>query len=492
MKESRWALWLAAGAEGGVLLFLLSILAGRATPLQAAPVAQPPFGPASGPALAPSAAPITCTLATTTTDALPGINSFATAAILADYEGLALASGNRGAEVPPEEDYFRLDNAIVGYTYEVEAIPDGLGNYNLGIIVYNASYTPVLTDTNTLDGNSAFVALQAKNTGPYFFKVFQVSNFCSGGTYSLFASAIPPATSTPTPPPGPAPTSIPGADEFEPNYDFAHAATIATDITYDRLNFIPWGGGAEDNDYYKIWVKPGLIYTCRTMDLGPGVDTNMIFYDKDHNPLGGNDDVELGDYSSRFSYFATYEGFLYVLVGHGGRLPLTDVQQSSYSLRCDMSIPGIPTVTPTPRPASTPEQPGATPPTSVSPLPTPTPGGMLAVRTLATPPPPSPTGTPALRFVPVDLLVYYDANNDRSPGAGEGVSGILVQAYEATTGEQIAEGFTDEVGHLQFTAAARGPVRIHIPYLGVEKLIGSEGASLYIRIAPQPLPTAVP
>lgn len=477
---------------GGLFLFL-ALQTGPSAISQAAPrlEAKPLY-----PLPAVHSDLITCTLYITTTDALPGINDFDHAAILADYPGLALVQGNKGDQVNPEEDYFRLDNAIVGWTYEVYAIPDGIGNYSLGIIVYNASRTPILTDTNPLDGTSASVRLVAQNVGPYYFKVFQITPLCSGGTYHLEANALSPTptpTSTPGPtatPTSPPPTGIPGADRFEPNYDFDHASTIATNITYDNLNFIPWGGATEDNDFYKVWVKPGLLYTCETLNLAPGVDTNIIIYDHNRNPLGGNDDVTMGDYRSRISYLSTYEGFLYVLVGHGGRIPFSDVQNSTYSLRCSMEVPGLPTPAPTATPRDTPisHKDEATPtPTSTSPLPTATPEnlGELSVRLISTPTPPPAQVTPAPRFVPLDILVYYDANNDHSPGAGEGIAGLRIVAYDTHTGEQVTEGVTDEVGRLRFTAAVRGAVRIFIPYLGVGRVVeGGEGASVYIRIAP--------
>ncbi len=445
---------------------------------------------------------ITCTLAVTTTDAIPGNNSFDTAAILADYTGLALVQGVPGEAKNPTEDYFRLDNAVVGWTYEVIAAPDGLGNYNLGIIVYDATRTPILTDTNTLDGNSARVTMVAASSGPFYFKVFQISNYCSGGTYHLEANAAAP-TATPTPSPTPTGTATPppatplaGADRFEPNHDFDHAATIATGVTYDNLNFVPWGGATEDNDFYKIWVKPGLLYTCETLNLAPGLDTNIIIYDGNRNGLAGNDDVTPGDYRSWISYISTYEGWLYVLVGHGGRFPYSEVQNSTYSLRCSVEVPGLPT----PAPTATPRPPTATPvpkdwtptpETFTSPPPTATPlaGGELSVRLISTPTPPSPEATPAPRFVPLDVLVYYDANNDRSPGAGEGVAGLRILAYDTLTGEQVAEGVTDDMGRLRFTAAVRGAVRIVVPYLGIGRVIEGEGASVYIRIAP---PTGSP
>ncbi len=486
MKRVR-SLQLGGVILGIVAIFLLLTLQSLRTAdsLAAQPVRVDPFR--FQPAVL--AGPITCTLAVTTTDVLPGINSFSTAAILADYTGLALVQGNRGDAVNPEEDYFRLDNAVVGWTYEVYAIPDGLGNYNLGIIVYDAAYTPILTDTNALDGPSAAVRLVAANPGPYYFRVFQITPVCSGGTYRLDANALSP-TPTPVTPTSPPPTGIPGVDRFEPNHDFDHAATIATGVTYDNLNFIPWGGATEDNDFYKLWVKPGLLYTCETLNLAPGLDTNIIIYDANRNGIGGNDDVTPGDYRSRISYISTYEGWLYVLVGHGGRFPYSEVQNSTYSLRCTVEVPGLPTAAPT----ATPRPPTATPvskdwtptpETFTSPPPTATPstGAELSVRLISTPAPPSPGATPAPRFVPLDILVYYDANNDRSPGAGEGVAGLRILAYDTLTGEQVAEGVTDDMGRLRFTAAVRGAVRIVVPYLGIGRVVEGEGASVYIRVA---------
>jgi hypothetical protein len=275
-------------------------------------------------------------------------------------------------------------------------------------------------------------------------------------------------------------------DNFEPNYDFAHASTIATNVTYSA-NFIPWSGGTEDNDFFKIWIKPGLHFICATSELAPGVDTNIIVYDSNRNAIGGNDDVTLGDYSSRFAYFSTYEGWLYVLVGHGGRLPMTEVKDSAYKIRCEMQVPGQATAT------STPEAGEATPPpaTQVPPPPTSRPPEELTVRPLTTPTPASAV-TPAPRFIPITLLVYYDAKDDRQPGAGEGIAGISAQAYDAATNQLLAQGFTDEQGNLQFTVSAQGPVRVAVPFFGFSQLVAGEGAIIYLRVPPQPLPGGAP
>ncbi|RLF33275.1 MAG: hypothetical protein DRN08_05630 [Thermoplasmata archaeon] len=83
--------------------------------------------------------------------------------------------------------------------------------------------------------------------------------------------------------------------------------------------------------------------------------------------------------------------------------------------------------------------------------------------------------------------MYYDGNNDFQPGAGEGISGISAQAYDATTNRLLAQGFTDDRGNLEFTVAAQGPVRVSVPFFGFTQLVAAsdEGASLYLRVPPQ-------
>ncbi len=495
MRRSTVLLALVLIAGLGLAILLLAIFPARPAPSLAAPRSDNrdlswPYG-----ASLDATSVVSCYLSSNTVDGLHGNNYITTAVALASYANLALVEGNANTYQPAHDDYFRLDGAVPNNTYVVSAVPNLGTNYNLGIIVYDSDFTPIITDTYAFN-NRADVALLATNSGPYYFRIFQITPSCSGGTYTLTPqqqTPTPTPTSTSTPSPTPTPqgaTPIPGADRFEPNFDFAHATTLAIDVTYSNLNFVPWGGGTEDNDFYKIWVKPGLLYTCETSELGPGVDTNLIVYRApDFNAaVGGNDDREPGDYSSRFSYLSNYEGYLYLLVGTGGRLPYSEVGNSTYSFRCSMSVPGIPTPVPTATPRPT--VPGSTPEASPSPLPTPIPteSGALNVRPLATPTPPSAPATPALHFVPIDLLVYYDANNDRSPGAGEGVAGLLVLAYDTGSGQQIAQGFTDELGHLQFTAAAQGAVRLNIPYLGINQLVGSDGASIYIRLGPRGTP----
>jgi len=621
----------------GLLLVLLSVIGSGTAPTMAAPDPDYTFDDPSKSQLLPFyQSVITCTLTVTTTDGLDNTNtSSANAAQLGNYNNLALVAETN---VPSGEerkrtthsDWFRLDNAKIGSIYEVEAAPDQTTNYNLGIIVYDASLTPIITDDDAVDDNSANVSLEADSQGPYYFEVYQLTQQCSGRTYDLStsrteptATATPPAsseddyepndnlgeayelpvvtsitlkdlegvanfypsgdedwfkfwtkdgfwyrattselngidtlveirdqdnnllesdddggggyasevewkakydgyyyirvrnqvagttgsynlkleetsapaTATPTPTPGAGPGPDPDADSCENNLDFEHACVIAVNQSY-TFNFVPPYYKGVDNDYFKLWVKPGLIYDCATSGLSPGVDTNMILYDNNKNGIAGNDDVAPGKPESALSYYATYDGWLYILVGYGDRTP-SNIENSNYTLLCEARVPGDPTATPTvegaeptstPRPTSTPE-PGvptatATPETSDA---TPTPAE-LTVRALTTPTPvptSAPATTPAPRFLPISLLVYLDANDDHQPGAGEGIAGVSVQAYEVLTNQLLAQSFTDEQGNLEFTVAAQGAVRVNVPYLGFSQLVTGEEASIYLRVPPR-------
>ena len=155
---------------------------------------------------------------------------------------------------------------------------------------------------------------------------------------------------------------------------------------------------------------------------------------------------------------------------------------------------GTPTITGTPDPQAatpTPDSQAATPTPSGPPIASPTPSENITVRPLTTPTPVSVT-TPAPRFVPISLLVYYDGNGDHQPGAGEGIAGISAQAYEVATNQLLAQGFTDEQGNLEFTVASSGPVRVSVPFFGFSQLVTGEGASIYLRVPSQPLPGGAP
>jgi len=384
-----------------------------------------------------------------------------------------------------DQDWFAV-RVKTGRWYE--ATTGDLRNVDTYMEIHDQNDIALASNDDYGDGYASQIKWQASYDGNYYIKITNGSGYSgSDDTYSLTveelgATATP--TQGPTSTPQPTATGIPGLDQYEPNYDFDHATTIATGITYDA-NFIPWGGGGEDNDFYKLWVKPGLHFTCETLELAPGVDTNMIVYDGNRSGIGGNDDVTLGDYRSRFAYFSTYVGWLYVLVGHGGRLPASELKNSSYKLRCELGVPGQATATSTPEPGGAPETPSTEEPEPATA--TPALPAELTVRALTTPTP-APATTPVPRFIPISLLVYYDAVDDQQPGAGEGIAGISAQAYEVATNQLLAQGFTDAQGSLEFTVTAQGLVRVSVPFFGFSQLVAGKSATIYLRVPPQALP----
>ena len=90
---------------------------------------------------------------------------------------------------------------------------------------------------------------------------------------------------------------------------------------------------------FRMFVKPGLFYTCETIiPAGSAADTNIILLDANGNPFNppiGNDDKALGDRSSRVSYLSTYTGNLYVEVGPVNPAEsLEEARDQTYQLTC--------------------------------------------------------------------------------------------------------------------------------------------------------------
>ncbi len=321
-------------------------------------------------------------------------------------------------------------------------------------------------------------------------------------TYTLTAQSIAMATPTPTPTPTPTGTPVPTTtptpfptptpagfpDAFEPNYDFDRATLIGLGQKYTDLNFVPVTPGTEDNDFFKLWVKPGMMLTCETLDLTPGTDTNLIVYDANRNGVAGNDDVnpQLGELGSRVTVMATWEGWMYLLVGQGGR---GIVYGSGYSLQCNVGLPPTATSTPTrtPRPITEiPPPPTATPAPTSTPIPTATPTPVrLQVQALAA------TPAPAGRRIEVTVEVYYDANGSGAMDPGEGVVDLPAWLVSLRGGQVIARGATDEEGRVILQGFAEGVVRLVIPYLGVVRPV-ENGQTVTIRLSPVSMPARLP
>ena len=463
---------------------------------------------------------INCTLeltSTTTADANWNNHSFNTTIQISNYTGLSLVApgGLPGAVVPTTPDFYRLDNAVPGALYTIQAKPDRTINYNLGIRVYDVDQQVILEDRDT-STYSAGVSLVPDGPGPYYIEIFQASAQCTGSTYSIIYNyAAPTATPTATFTPQPGPTATPspdatwmsGFDQYEPNFSFDLATTIAPGINY-RMNFVPWGGADVDNDFLKIRVKPGLQLTCETSDLDPGVDPRMVFYSGpgEQHYLMSNDDIALGNFNSRLSYYATYEGWLYILIGQGTRMARRDTVNSAYTVTCQLTVPGQATPQPgQPTPGSkdpVPTQPPpvatATPRPPTSPVATPTPEPeteardvSLTFRLITRPEPPTPTPEPE-GFRTFRVLVYFDADLDAQMGAGEGVAGFFVLVLSADGSRELAQGYTDEQGQLSFTVPTVSTVRVLVPLLGYDRLIEASRPEVKVRIVPPTLPEAIP
>ncbi len=316
--------------------------------------------------------------------------------------------------------------------------------------------------------------------------LLSVSQIASTPTPAPTSTGTPAPTATPTPPPTPTPVGFP--DTFEPNYDFDHATLIGLGEKYTGLNFVPVTPGTEDNDFFKLWVKPGMLITCETLDLTPGTDTNLIVYDANRNGVAGNDDVNTaaGELRSRVTVMATWEGWMYLLVGQGGR---GIVYGSGYSLQCTVGLPptATPTPTRTPRPITEiPPPPTATPFPTFTPIPTATPTPVrLQVQAL------TPAPTPAGQRIEVTVEVYYDANGNGALDPGEGVVDLPAWLVSLRGGQVIARGVTDEEGRVILQGFAEGLVRLVIPYLGVVRPVENSQV-VTIRLNPVSMPARLP
>jgi hypothetical protein len=403
--------------------------------------------------------------------------------------------GNATFHNADDEDWFRFW-VKDGKWYQ--ATTSDLDGIDTRIEVRDRDNKVVEKDDDGGGGYASQARWQGGYDGYYYIRVTNKVN--TSGSYDMTVQEVGAPESEPEPTAAPPNQDADRCDKNNLGNSFEDACIIARGKA-ETFNFIPPYGGT-DNDFFKLWIKPGFTYKCATSDLDPGVDTNIILFSGpswDHG-IGGNDDVEPGEYRSAFTYHATYEGWLYILVGYGERTP-SDVNDSSYTLVC--SMPGEPTTTPAPEATNTPQpdkdEPTLTPtPTATSassPVATPTPnnggtGGAqsLTIRTLATPTPASVEATAAPRFVPITLLVYYDANDDRQPGAGEGIAGISAQAYSVADNQLQAQGFTGEDGQVEFTVSAQGSIRISVPFLGFNQMVTGESASIYLRVPPQSSP----
>ncbi len=398
----------------------------------------------------------------------------------------------------PNPDYFTF-LAKAGRTYRIATTVAGGADTEMWL--YDPSNTQIAYDDDGGTGAGSRIE-RTLNAGWYKILVRDRLGLTApptSQTYNILVQDITPSTSTPTLTPTPsgatATPSISGIpDRYEPNYDFGRATLIGFDA-YPNLNFVPWAGTNPDNDFYKLWVVAGKLYTCETYDLGSATNTNMILYSGPGQEYGfaGNDDVEPFDpvdpYRSRLTFFSSYNGYVYILLGQVGadRILPEEWKNLSYSLRCFIGEPGTATPTPTSQYVPPTPQPTGVPVQS-TPLPSPTSVQLvvLPMTTPAAPSPPVPAATPTPELYVIELSLYYDRNGNAQTDAGEGIVDVLARAHDAISGDLMSIDYTDETGRLRFTVPGKGPVRVSVPFFGFDQIVTARNTSIQIRISPRP------
>jgi hypothetical protein len=374
------------------------------------------------------------------------------------------------------------------FIYRPDQLPPDNNFTTVGLIAANDDYRP-------LDRGSQ-VIFTGLFDGIYWIKLWNKdqSPRVAGQTYNLSVVEVAPSTPLPTIPPTPYPS---GADRFEYNGDFDSATLIAPGVKYDNLNFVPFQPPTPDtvdNDFFRLPVKQGVYYTCETLDLTGGTDTNIIVYNQDRIGIGGNDDISpenkaLGRFESRFTWLSGYTGYAYILIGEVNPPRASEGQIRGYSLICNIGIPATPTPTPNPNPpTATPPLPPPTPPppeNTPTPFPTPRPAQNLIVRPVdpgALQPTPAPSPTP--RTLLIDVQVFNDFNRNGLLDPGEGIANASVRLSDEQSGTPLGQGFTDGDGRVRFSVVNDGPVRVAVPLLSFSTVVNETPATIRIGIEP--------
>ena len=402
---------------------------------------------------------------------------------------------------PGDQDFYRfaVKNGTF-YQIRTDQLSPGIDTV---LTIYNQN-GQAIAENDDFGGAGQFqsqVNVQADTTGIYFARVVNKSPAdAANRTYCLIIDATEQPTPTATP------TLLPtrtGSDTCEPNGNIAIACLFG-DNQSQQFNFVPPFNQGPDQDWYRIWVKPGTLITCETNQLSAVTDTNIIFLGpngEDFNPQLGNDDKAPGDRGSRLSYTSTYTGWLNVLVGPVNPVPLAQAAQFTYTLACTSTAP--PTATPT-TPFVPPGGGGGGVPIAptITPFPTPTPFDLSA---LLTPSPvvipqvtiqPLPTATPATGSqdtATINVTVFYDSNFNFTPEINEGIIDVAVALYDNTNGRLIAFGYTNQAGVVRFEAVpSSGAVRVEVPLLNYTQIVGTGESNINVRVAPLPLPIGIP
>jgi hypothetical protein len=402
-------------------------------------------------------------------------------------------------------DYFRF----VGKqgSYYIVSTTDLESGIDTQLIVYNPQGNEIArNDDYEVGDRRSQVTITANSNGYYYARIENRDpSDPADKTYCFEVREINPPTPTPshTPPPL-------GADDIlcEFNSTMEYVCTIGLDKIYN-FNFVPVYGSLQDTDMFRIWMKPGIQYSCETtIPDGSLADTNIIFLDNNGNdfqPNLGNDDKVIGDLGSKLSYLSTYTGWLHVVVGPVNVPPFEEANLHTYQLTCTST-----TATATPTATATSAfvggggsfVPTATPIAFPTFPPTPTPIDFSSFNTPLPPTPPAvqfqplPTSTPpsgGAQTITINVTIYYDANENFMPELTEGIMDTAVSLYSNSSGELVSFGYTNEAGLIRFDSiSVVGAVRVVVPFLNYTQIVTGDSADILVRIAPQPLPVGIP
>lgn len=271
------------------------------------------------------------------------------------------------------------------------------------------------------------------------------------GVYDLAISLAEPtatATAAPTLTPTPSPTPIIQPDLAEPNNspEMAYPVTPGLRDTYTV--------GAEDVDYFTFIAKAGNRYACETVTDQVDTLLTAVGTANGSTAIGINDDRGVGRVDSYLAWIAAEEQPVVIKIeARGGSF-------GQYEFVCQNIPASAPPMMPV---ANAPANAGdggtstatVTETTAVSP----TDRIPLSVQYLG-----SVQQETAVPSTHIRLLVYYDANNDRQPGPGEGVPNVSVLAVDAQ-GQRIARIFTNAQGEALFNLSNEAIARVIVPFV---------------------------
>ena len=408
-------------------------------------------------------------------------------------------------------DYFRF-YAKAGSAYQI-LTRDLTGDLDTILRAYNTQGAEIAQNDDYRFGfRDSQVTIQTPIDGYYFIRVEnKAPTDPINKTYAVEIKEVQPPTATPTQ------TAIPSTDPCDTNgnnnFSFDTACLLVADAAADTYDFVPVNRNVQDNDYFRMWVRQGNFYPCLTDALGPFNDTNLIIYDQNRQGIAGNNDRDpvAGDIRSEVTYYATYTGWLYLLVGPVYPPEYNLASQYTYTFACTSAFvtPTPPaTATPTPRPTSAGGGGGFVPPANTAtptPSPSPLPQAFPTVPVLVTEPPtprpvvgivplPTPTAAaPPQQSLSLNVTIYYDENVNFTPELTEGIMDVAVVLYDNGTGQLLALGSTNEAGSIHFgPLAVTGAVRLEVPFLGYSQVIVSNEPDIQLRVAPTNLPGLIP